>query len=574
MGYRVIGVSHGEDAILKAKQIVPDIVLVDIYLANKDGYQVAREIKRDSFLGNAHVILLNSAFATLNKKKALKARVDGVIIKPFGPEIVEKVGSLLDHGETAEIRFIPIIHVIHAWEISKRHAAKLTTSSLSLIAGIRFTCKKSFAVMIQTSVLNINGTYRLASAFAEKAEETCVKNIMAVKKSLRFPPVRIGIKEYGAEFKMAYDTLVSQSKRAHSKFNSIAQTAAGSTKDYCQTAKEFTANLRMTIGKLKHPKTPTLVLNTKSLTFPSAHLLGRRFAAKFETLFKQPLQQKQCGYSKFLKTTRQSIAGRLKESYQPAMLLAADLKTTVEKLRYTNAPAQRLMTRSLSILSRESITKKYVLEYEVLGKKLAKHTKYNYSKYCTIINESSAKRVKDYRDEARAFMGSVMSAVGRLRERKIAQRIITLGSLEPSLMPLFFTRGSLISVISMGVILLITTFIPSSSRNLEGTSLFFNRSMSATELAEREANSNFEGKLYDDADDKKPEEKELSEVPVKQNTGLSRRKTKVAKNKQGYSQRSKIRGNNRTWKIKDRSGHESPPRKNLEEVLREAFLLQ
>ncbi|HEX9830091.1 MAG TPA: response regulator, partial [Thermodesulfobacteriota bacterium] len=50
MGYRVVAVSKGTDAVLKAKEIIPDIVLADAYLSNKDGYQVAREIKSDPFL--------------------------------------------------------------------------------------------------------------------------------------------------------------------------------------------------------------------------------------------------------------------------------------------------------------------------------------------------------------------------------------------------------------------------------------------------------------------------------------------------------------------------------------------
>lgn len=410
MGYRVVAVSKGTDAVLKAKEIIPDIVLADAYLSNKDGYQVAREIKSDPFLRATHVVLLNSAFATLNKKKALKARVDGVIIKPFGPEIVEKVGSLLNDNETIRIKLIPSIH---AWEMSKIYAAKLAIVYGRVGEGTKSTSRKSFAVMVQTIALNMKGNYRLASAFAENVKATILRNIKAVTNSLRVLSLQIPISKYVAEFKMVYNTLVSQTKQVYSKsFNSIAQTATESLKYYCQPTKEFTVNLKTTMGKLKHLKTPTRMLKTKSFSFPSAEVLRRKYVAKFEIVY----------------------------------------NTLVEQ------------------------------------------TKYNYSKYYKIINQSVAKHLKDYRQAARGFMGSFRAAMGRFREIKIWPQILTARSLEPSLGPLFFTRLSLISLIGMGIILSITTLITPSNRKLEGTSSFFNTSKSTTEFAGSESEAGIKEK--------------------------------------------------------------------------------
>ena len=98
--------------------------------------------------------------------------MDGVIIKPFGPEIVEKVGSLLNHNETRRIKLIPIIH---AWEMSKRYAAKLATLYGKLAEVTKSTYIKSFGVMVQTITLNLKGSYRLARGFAENFKVTIEK---------------------------------------------------------------------------------------------------------------------------------------------------------------------------------------------------------------------------------------------------------------------------------------------------------------------------------------------------------------------------------------------------------------
>src|SRR5919197_318650 len=96
MGYKVVTASNGAEVILKAKEIVPDIVLVDASISNQNGHKVLREIKIDPSLRDTSIILLTSAFAALtyNEKKVLEAQADDYIIKPFEPEeIVKKIES-------------------------------------------------------------------------------------------------------------------------------------------------------------------------------------------------------------------------------------------------------------------------------------------------------------------------------------------------------------------------------------------------------------------------------------------------------------------------------------------------
>ncbi|HSE83319.1 MAG TPA: response regulator [Thermodesulfobacteriota bacterium] len=106
MGYIVVGTSSGVDAILKAKKIKPDIILADVSLPDKNGYDISKEIKNDRLLKNTPVILLTSAFDTFNEKKILESHAaDDIVVKPFEPEeTIKKVESLLSKPKRKEIR--------------------------------------------------------------------------------------------------------------------------------------------------------------------------------------------------------------------------------------------------------------------------------------------------------------------------------------------------------------------------------------------------------------------------------------------------------------------------------------
>src|ERR1700740_323467 len=83
MDYRVIATSSGADAISKAKGIKPDIVMADVSLSDKDGYEVSREIKNNPLLKDTPVILLTSSLGTFDETRAVEACADDFIIKPF-----------------------------------------------------------------------------------------------------------------------------------------------------------------------------------------------------------------------------------------------------------------------------------------------------------------------------------------------------------------------------------------------------------------------------------------------------------------------------------------------------------
>jgi CheY-like chemotaxis protein len=85
---RVVAVSDGDQAIDALAKNPPDIVLADVGMPGRDGYQVAEHIKRTPALSHIPVLLLTGAFEPIDQVRAAQVGCDGVLAKPFEPQLV------------------------------------------------------------------------------------------------------------------------------------------------------------------------------------------------------------------------------------------------------------------------------------------------------------------------------------------------------------------------------------------------------------------------------------------------------------------------------------------------------
>jgi CheY-like chemotaxis protein len=89
-------VGDGKQAIERLSSDRPDIVLADIGMPERDGYEVAAFIKNDPRYSHIPVILLTGAFEPLDEDRARKVGCDGVLVKPFEPQaVINRVRELL-----------------------------------------------------------------------------------------------------------------------------------------------------------------------------------------------------------------------------------------------------------------------------------------------------------------------------------------------------------------------------------------------------------------------------------------------------------------------------------------------
>ena len=94
--YELEVVGDGDAAIAKAKEFLPDIILADVAMPGKTGYEVSEIIKKDRQLSHIPVLLLAGTFEPLDEAEAARVSSDGCIVKPFeSQELIDKVAGLL-----------------------------------------------------------------------------------------------------------------------------------------------------------------------------------------------------------------------------------------------------------------------------------------------------------------------------------------------------------------------------------------------------------------------------------------------------------------------------------------------
>src|SRR5688500_10315169 len=72
-----------DEALAAARQSRPDLVIIDIHLGNRSGYDLCAAVKGDAGLRGVPVYILASSHAPYDEIKGREAGADGYIIKPF-----------------------------------------------------------------------------------------------------------------------------------------------------------------------------------------------------------------------------------------------------------------------------------------------------------------------------------------------------------------------------------------------------------------------------------------------------------------------------------------------------------
>jgi two-component system, OmpR family, KDP operon response regulator KdpE len=92
-GFRVVTANGGEDALVKAEEVRPDVVLLDIVMPDLDGIEVMRQLRERR---PVPVILLTAKGSTADKAKGLDLGADDYVAKPFHPdELAARVRAVI-----------------------------------------------------------------------------------------------------------------------------------------------------------------------------------------------------------------------------------------------------------------------------------------------------------------------------------------------------------------------------------------------------------------------------------------------------------------------------------------------
>ena len=98
-GYSVIASDNGEDAIQKAKQQKPDLILMDVVMPGLNGFQATRAISRDPETKSIPVIMCTSKSQETDRIWGMRQGAVDYLVKPITPaQLVEKAQAALLAG--------------------------------------------------------------------------------------------------------------------------------------------------------------------------------------------------------------------------------------------------------------------------------------------------------------------------------------------------------------------------------------------------------------------------------------------------------------------------------------------
>ena len=143
-GYKVVTTGDGPDGLNKAKNLKPDMAIVDVMMPGMNGYQVVRKMREDPELGGMSILILTARAQPVDREAAIAAQADDYMPKPFAPnELLAKVNELMANRATTQ------------------SAARKSVAVFSLRGGVG------------TTSLAVN----LALAFLGKGQPTCLVDL-------------------------------------------------------------------------------------------------------------------------------------------------------------------------------------------------------------------------------------------------------------------------------------------------------------------------------------------------------------------------------------------------------------
>ena len=96
-GYELFEASGGTEALAKAREIKPDLVILDLMMPDMWGYKVCEEIKENPETKNAIVVFLSARGSTPSQKMGELKKGDDFITKPFSPaELRKKIAEIIE----------------------------------------------------------------------------------------------------------------------------------------------------------------------------------------------------------------------------------------------------------------------------------------------------------------------------------------------------------------------------------------------------------------------------------------------------------------------------------------------
>ena len=103
-GFQVLAASDGEEALEIAARLLPDLIVLDIILPKKNGFQVCRQLKTEAATQDIKILMLSSKNQASDRFWGQKQGADAYITKPFeDEELIAAIQALLKGEQLTQI---------------------------------------------------------------------------------------------------------------------------------------------------------------------------------------------------------------------------------------------------------------------------------------------------------------------------------------------------------------------------------------------------------------------------------------------------------------------------------------
>ncbi len=111
-GYDVVVAPTGSDALKQAREVHPDLVLLDIMVPQLNGWEVCRRLKQDVETKNIPVIMVTGRVEEGDKVLGFEMGADDYVTKPFSPrELLARIRAVARRGRSGDVEKKPHVKI-------------------------------------------------------------------------------------------------------------------------------------------------------------------------------------------------------------------------------------------------------------------------------------------------------------------------------------------------------------------------------------------------------------------------------------------------------------------------------
>ena len=155
--YNMIEAEDGNQGIERAIDTIPDLIVCDVMMPGKNGYEVCQFLKNDLRTSHIPIILLTAKAAREEKLEGLETGADDYLVKPFDTnELNTRIKNLIELRRKLRVRFSTSIQ-IKASEISANSMDQLFMEK-ALKTVEKHISNEDFSVLLMTEEMNMSAT--------------------------------------------------------------------------------------------------------------------------------------------------------------------------------------------------------------------------------------------------------------------------------------------------------------------------------------------------------------------------------------------------------------------------------